>query len=178
MALTQGDIAFISFNADEDGWSTATTQFLTGTSDASTAIPVGGTFFLEADDENQVLHLYDDSKSGLPVTGFDFTSSLGLNQTDGSGVLREVDLEASTKVGNRIFWLGSQSNSDDGKNRPNRDRVFATDINGTGAATTLSYVGRYDFLKEDIINWDVNNGHGKGANYYGLAGRFNRTYAK
>ncbi|MFN6464904.1 MAG: putative Ig domain-containing protein [Nostoc sp. DedVER02] len=148
---------------------TATTQFLTGTSDASTAIPVGGTFFLEADDENQVLRLYDYSKSGLPVTGFDFTSSLGLTQTDGSGVLREVDLEASTKVGNRIFWLGSQSNSDDGKNRPNRDRIFATDITGAGASTTLSYVGRYNFLKEDIINWDVTNGHGKGANYYGLA---------
>ncbi|MDF5711033.1 MAG: CARDB domain-containing protein [Nostoc sp. S4] len=148
---------------------TATTQFLTGTSDASTAIPVGGTFFLEADDENQVLRLYDSSKSGLPVTGFDFTSSLGLTQSDGSGVLREVDLEAATEIGNRIFWLGSQSNSDDGKNRPNRDRVFATDVNGTGASTTLSYVGRYDFLKEDIINWDVTNGHGKGANYYGLA---------
>ncbi|MBH8565202.1 DUF11 domain-containing protein, partial [Nostoc sp. CENA67] len=154
---------------------TATTQFLTGTSDASTAIPVGGTFFLEADDENQVLRLYDFSKSGLPVTGFDFTSSLGLTQTDGSGELREVDLEASTTVGDayggklRIFWLGSQSNSDDGKNRPNRDRLFATDVSGTGASTTLSYVGRYDFLKEDIINWDVNNGHGKGANYYGLA---------
>ncbi|MEH2347596.1 MAG: CARDB domain-containing protein [Nostoc sp.] len=148
---------------------TATTQFLTGTSDASTAIPVGGTFFLEADDENQVLRLYDSSKSGLPVTGFDFTNSLGLTQTDGSGVLREVDLEASTKIGDRLFWLGSQSNSDDGKNRPNRDRIFATDITGTGASTTLSYVGRYNFLKEDIINWDVTNGHGKGANYYGLA---------
>ncbi|WP_265272132.1 CARDB domain-containing protein [Nostoc sp. KVJ3] len=148
---------------------TATTQFLTGTSDASTAIPVGGTFFLEADDENQVLRLYDSSKSGLAVTGFDFTSSLGLTQTDGSGALREVDLEASAKIGDRIFWLGSQSNSDDGKSRPNRDRIFATDISGTGASTTLSYTGRYDFLREDIINWDVNNGHGKGANYYGLA---------
>ncbi|MEH2068768.1 MAG: Ig-like domain-containing protein [Nostoc sp.] len=148
---------------------TATTQFLTGTSDASTAIPIGGTFFLEADDENQVLRLYDSSKSGLPVTGFDFTNSLGLTQSDGSGVLREVDLEAATEIGDRIFWLGSQSNSDDGKNRPNRDRVFATDVTGTGASTTLSYVGRYDFLKEDIINWDVTNGHGKGANYYGLA---------
>ncbi|MHC5925414.1 CARDB domain-containing protein, partial [Nostoc sp.] len=142
---------------------TATTQFLTGTSDASTAIPVGGTFFLEADDENQLLRLYDSSKSGLPITGFDFTSSLGLTEN------REVDLEASTRVGDRIFWLGSQSNSDDGKNRPNRDRIFATDISGTGASATLSYVGRYDFLKEDIINWDVTNGHGKGANYYGLA---------
>jgi len=148
---------------------TVTTQFLTGTSDASTAIPVGGTFFLEADDENQVLRLYDSGKSGLPVAGFDFTSSLGLTQTDGSGVLREVDLEASTRVGDSIFWLGSQSNSDDGKSRPNRDRVFATDITGTGASTTLSYGGRYNFLREDIINWDVTNGHGKGANFYGLA---------
>ncbi|WP_392531283.1 lamin tail domain-containing protein [Nostoc sp. C117] len=142
---------------------TATTQFLTGTSDASTAISVGGTFFLEADDENQLLRLYDSSKSGLPITGFDFTSSLGLTEN------REVDLEASTKIGDRIFWLGSQSNSDDGKSRPNRDRLFATDISGTGASSTLSYVGRYDFLKEDIINWDVTNAHGKGANYYGLA---------
>jgi predicted extracellular nuclease len=148
---------------------TATTQFLTGTSDASTAIAVGGTFFLEADDENQVLRLYDSSKSGLPVAGFDFTSSLGLTQTDGSGALREVDLEASTRKGDRLFWLGSQSNSDDGKSRLNRDRLFATDISGTGSSSTLSYVGRYDFLREDIINWDVNNGHGKGANYYGLA---------
>ena len=30
-------------------------------------------------------------------------------------------------------------------------------------------MGRYDFLKLDLINWDQNNGHGKGANYYGLA---------
>ncbi|MDZ8186393.1 MAG: putative Ig domain-containing protein [Nostoc sp. ChiSLP02] len=148
---------------------TATTEFLTGASDASTATSVGGTFFLEADDENQVLRLYDFSKSGLPITGFDFTSSLGLTQTNSSGVFREVDIEASTRVGDRIFWLGSQSNNDEGNNRPNRDRVFATDVSGAGASTTLSYAGRYDFLKEDIINWDVTNGHGKGANYYGLA---------
>ncbi len=103
----------------------------------------------------------------MPV--FDYTASLGLTDTSG-GVPREVDIEASTKVGNRIFWMGSQSNTDpDGKLRPNRDRVFATDISGTGASTSLSYVGRYDYLREDIIAWDVNNGHGKGANYYGLA---------
>ncbi|MVM38956.1 hypothetical protein GO730_17735 [Spirosoma sp. HMF3257] len=37
-----------------------------------------------------------------------------------------------------------------------------------GANTTLAYVSRYDYLREDIIAWDVNNVHGKGANYYGL----------
>ncbi|MBD2435604.1 DUF4347 domain-containing protein [Nostoc sp. FACHB-110] len=148
---------------------TTTTQFLTGTSDASTAISVGGTYFLAGDDENQVLRLYDYTKSGLPVGGFDFTSSLGLTQTNSSGILREVDIEASTRVGDRIFWLGSESNNDEGSNRPNRNRIFATDITGTGATATLTYAGRYDFLRQDIINWDVNNLHGKGANYYGLA---------
>jgi hypothetical protein len=29
-------------------------------------------------------------------------------------------------------------------------------------------VGRYDFLKLDLMNWDATNGHGRGANYYGL----------
>ena len=146
-----------------------TSRFLTGASNASTAIALNTNYMLVGDDENQVLRLYDRNNSGLPVAGFDYTASLGLTDTSG-GVPREVDIEASTKVGNRIFWMGSQSNTDpDGKLRPNRDRVFATDISGTGASTSLSYVGRYDYLREDIIAWDVNNGHGKGANYYGLA---------
>ena len=92
-------------------------------------------------DENQVLRLYDRKNSGLPITGFDFTTSLGLTDISG-GIPREVDIEASTRIGNRIYWMGSQSNNDDGSSRVNRDRIFATDISGTGASTTLSYVGR------------------------------------
>ena len=144
-----------------------TTRFHTGTSDASTAVVIDPSYMLVADDENQVLRLYNRQNSGLPVAGFDFTSSLGLTDVSG-GVPREVDLELSVRQGNRIFWLGSQSNADGGNARPNRDRVFATDVAGSGAATTLSYVGRYDFLRADILNWDATNGHGKGANYYGL----------
>ncbi|MFD2569251.1 putative Ig domain-containing protein [Spirosoma soli] len=144
-----------------------TTRFHTGVSDASTAILVDNNYMFVADDENQVLRLYNRQNSGLPVSGFDFTSSLGLTDISG-GTPREVDIEASIRRNNRIFWLGSISNADGGNLRPNRDRIFATDVTGNGAASTLSYVGRYDFLREDIINWDVNNGHGKGANYYGL----------
>jgi hypothetical protein len=53
---------------------------------------------LVADDENQVLQLYDRTKSGLPSTGFDFTAQLGLTDISGN-TPREVDLEASTRVG-------------------------------------------------------------------------------
>ncbi len=146
----------------------ASTRFHTGTSDASTAVALDNNYMLVGDDENQGLRLYDRQNSGLPLKVFDFTSSLGLTDLSG-GLPREVDIEASTRVGNRIYWLGSHSNSASGANRPNRRRLFATDITGTGAATTLSYVGRYDDLRTDLINWDVNDVHGLGANFFGLA---------
>jgi predicted extracellular nuclease len=146
-----------------------TSRFLTGASNASTAIAIDSQYMLVGDDENQALRLYDRTNSGLAINSFDYTSSLGLTDTSG-GIPREVDIEASAQLGNRIYWLGSQSNTDPaGNNRPNRDRVFATDKSGSGNNTALSYAGRYDFLREDIIAWDVSNGHGKGANFYGLA---------
>lgn len=143
-------------------------RFHTGTSDASSAVLVDGLHMLVADDENQLLRLYDRANSGLPVKGFDFTSLLQLTDVNNSDILREVDIEASIRQNNRIFWFGSQSNNDEGEVRPNRNRVFATDVAGSGDSATLIYVGRYDFLKNDILNWDMNNVHGKGANFYGL----------
>ncbi len=146
---------------------TSTTRFHTGTSDASTAQMIDNNLMIVGDDENQALRIYNRQNSGLPIKSFDFTSSLDL--TDASaGVLREVDIEASAKAGNRIFWLGSHSNASNGNARPNRYRFFATDIAGSGSETTLAYVGRYDGLKTDLLAWDANNGHGLGANYLGL----------
>jgi uncharacterized repeat protein (TIGR01451 family) len=151
------------------------TQFVTGASDGSTAIPVDSQYTWVGDDEDQVIRLHSRSASGWPQNSVNFTPTngagdppLGLTDISG-GIPREVDIEASTRVGNRLFWMGSQSNSPSGNLRPNRDRVFATDASGSGAGSTLTFVGRYDFLREDLIAWDVNNVHGKGANYYGLA---------
>ena len=144
------------------------TRFHTGTSDASTTQMIDNNLMIVGDDENQALRLYNRQNSGLPVNSFDFTTSFGLTDASAGGVLREVDIEASAKVGNRIYWMGSHSNSSGGSNRPNRSRFFATDIAGTGNTTTLSYVGRYDNLKTELLAWDANNGHGLGANYLGL----------
>ncbi|MBD2705049.1 lamin tail domain-containing protein [Spirosoma sp. BT702] len=158
----------INYAASAASATPASTRFHTGVSDASTAISIDANTMLVADDENQVLRLYNRQNSGLPIAGFDFTTSLALTDISG-GVPREVDIEGATRLNNRIFWMGSLSNADGGNNRPNRNRIFATDVAGTGAGTTLSYVGRYDYLRNDIIAWDVNNIHGKGPNYYGLA---------
>ncbi len=146
----------------------AATVFHTGKSDASTAIAVDANYMFVADDENQGIRLYDRKNSGLPTATFDFTANLGLTDING-GVPREVDIEASAQNGNRIYWLGSHSNAAAGESRPNRSRLFATDISGSGVNSILSYVGRYDNLKTDLINWDTNNLHGLGANYFGLA---------
>ncbi|QDK77247.1 hypothetical protein EXU85_01010 [Spirosoma sp. KCTC 42546] len=157
----------LNYAASAASTTPALTRFHTGASDASTAIRVDADYMLVGDSENQVLRLYNRQNSGLPLAGFDYSSSLNLTDLAGA-VPREVALEASAIAGNRIYWFGSQSNKAGGGARPNRDRVYATDVTLNGANTTLAYVSRYDYLREDIIAWDVNNSHGKGANYYGL----------
>jgi hypothetical protein len=140
-------------------------RFHTGASDGSTAIAIDSNLMFVGDDENQTIRLYQRDYSGLPVSEFPFAPDLGLTAQEAG----EVDLEASTRVGNRLYWLGSQSNNNAAQARTNRSRVFATDLSGTGAGSTLTFVGRYDHLREDLVNWDVSNLHGKGSNYYGFA---------
>ena len=144
-----------------------TTRFFTGASDGSAAMDVGGGYMLVGDDENQALRLYNRSNSGMPANSFDFTSSLNLTQLSG-GIPREMDIEASTRSGNTIYWLGSHSNASGGNNRPNRSRIFSTTLTGTGSSASLTYVARYDFFKADLQTWDSSNAHGLGANFFGL----------
>jgi predicted extracellular nuclease len=153
----------INYAASAASVNPSTTRFLTGTSDASTAIAIDADYMLVGDDEDQTIRLYDRNNSGLPVASFDFTSALGLVGSS------EVDIEASTKVGNVIYWMGSHGNNSSGNDRPNRERIFATQVSGTGAATTLTSLGYYQFLENDLIAWDNSNGHGLGAGFLGLA---------
>ncbi|MFN4144783.1 MAG: ExeM/NucH family extracellular endonuclease, partial [Runella sp.] len=140
------------------------TRFMTGVSDASTAQALDANYMVVADDENQVIRLYHRFFSGLPLKTFDFNTSLGVTSPN-----PEVDIESSVMIGNRIYWLGSHSNSASGALRPNRYRLFATDVNNTGIAATLSYVGRFEGLRADLLAWDAANGHGLGANALGFA---------
>jgi uncharacterized protein len=153
----------INYAASAASTNPASTRFLTGTSDASTAIALDSTYMLVGDDEDQTIRLYDRTKSGLPVNAFNFTSSLGLSGSS------EVDIEASTRVGNTIYWMGSHSNNSSGSDRPNRERIFSTSLSGSGANTSLSFNGYYQFLEDDLIAWDNANGHGLGAGFLGLA---------
>ncbi|MFN3628722.1 MAG: ExeM/NucH family extracellular endonuclease, partial [Casimicrobiaceae bacterium] len=150
----------------------AQSRFITGACDASSAVRIDNDAFVIANDEDQRLRVYPAAGSGAHVGGLggglDVTSLLGLTDLSG-GSPREVDIEASARIGNRIYWLGSHGNSAGGANRPNRSRLFATDIAGSGTAATLTFVGYYANLKADLIAWDNANGHGLGAGALGLA---------
>ena len=146
---------------------TPATRFGSGMSGASTAIALDGNTMLVGDDDSQALRLFARGASGPSLRAFDPTPSLGLHGDTGNGASREVDIEASARSGNRIYWLGSHSNASGGDLRPDRGRLFAT--NWSPSTGALAYVGRYDNLRADLVQWDRTGAHGKGANYYKLA---------
>ena len=127
-----------------------TARYFSGSGNLSTAIDVGDGYFLGADDENNVIRLYHGARSGPPVDSFDFTGQLPFGNT-------EVDIEAAARTGNTIYWLGSMSNGSSGKLEPARSTLFETTVSGSGADTTLSYVGSYTGLRSDLIDWDEQN---------------------
>lgn len=146
----------------------ATSRFHTGTQDGSAAIDAGDGHFVSADDELQVLRLYDADASGLPVAAFDMGQALVdagfLGEADD-----ELDLEAAARLGDVAYWFGSHGNGTDGDDEPDRESFFTTTISGSGAATTLAFGAGYGHLLDDMIAWDDTDGHGLGASALGLA---------
>jgi hypothetical protein len=143
-------------------------------SDISGAVAIDDTLVFVDNNEDAVLRLYARYPSvscAATLYTKNVESSLGFTGSD-----LTADLESAAKrvdtTGTKIFWLGSLGNSASGNLRPNRNRVFATRVNGNGTGTppyTLTYLGRYDKLRDDVLAWDTNNGHGLGASYFGLA---------
>ena len=134
----------------------ATTRYLTGSSDISTAIDVGGGYVLVGNDETNTLGLYHQDSSGAPVKTWNFGAQMGGPE--------EIDIEASARSGNTISWTGSMGNSKSGGLKPDRSILFTATISGSGAATELSFGGYYRGLRADLIAWDQANG-----NHFGFA---------
>ncbi|MFG3286855.1 DUF3616 domain-containing protein [Streptomyces sp. NPDC048111] len=128
----------------------ADTRYLTGSSDASAAVDVGGGYVVVADDESNTLRLYDRSASGAPVRTWDFSSRLGVS--------KEIDIEGAARVGNTIYWTGSLGNNKDGEYKADRNTVFSTTVTGSGAATQLGVGGSYKKLRDGLVAWDHANG--------------------
>ncbi|MFB6479698.1 hypothetical protein ACFCXF_05050 [Streptomyces virginiae] len=146
----------LSYAASAAVQNPADARYLTGSADASAAVDVGGGYAVVADDESNVLRLYDRSRSGAPVRTWDFSSQLGVS--------KEVDIEGATRIGNTIYWTGSLGNNKDGEYKAPRNTVFTTTVSGSGASAQLTYGRSYKKLRDDLVAWDKANG-----NKYGFA---------
>ncbi|PWW59542.1 ExeM/NucH family extracellular endonuclease [Actinokineospora spheciospongiae] len=127
-----------------------------GGSDASTAVDLGGGAMVVADDETNVLRVYDREHSRYPASSFDVRAA-GLALRD-SDVTREIDIEAAARRGDTIYWVGSQGQNSSAKTRLNRQELFTTTVTGTGTTATLALGGSYQKLRDDLIAWDNANG--------------------
>lgn len=149
----------LNYGASAASATPANTIWPTGISDASAAIAIDTDYYIAADDEINTLNVYSRSASGLPLKTYSYTSHLNLPEPSKP----EVDLEASarsTSDASKIYWLGSMSN---GKspfdNKPNRNRLFATTISGSGASTTFTFSGYYGNLRASLIGWGDTHGY-------------------
>jgi Protein of unknown function (DUF3616) len=119
-----------------------------GMRDASAAVAVSSNLFIVADDENNTLRLYSADHAGPPLKEFEFDDFLEVTRKS-----PEADLEGGALIGNRAFWIGSHGRNKDGKERPNRHRLFATDIAITNGEVTLKPVGQpCKRLLDDLIH--------------------------
>jgi hypothetical protein len=119
-----------------------------GMCDASGAVVLDATHFAVADDEDNVLRVYDGEKGGDPVYSVDVSRSLALPIKKKTP---EADIEAATRVGDRALWLTSHGRSSKGKLQPSRFRFFATTAPAHGFE--LAPVGTaYQSLLQDMIS--------------------------
>jgi len=108
-----------------------------GLCDASAAVALGEGRFLVASDEDNILRLYDSAGPATPLKEFDMNGFLEV-----VGRSTEADLEGAAMVGDRVYWIGSHGRNVIGKERLNRDRLFATDVSRNEAEVNLVPVGR------------------------------------
>jgi len=133
-----------------------------GSSDASTAIALPDNFMIVADDEANVLRVYPRG-GGAAVKEWSY-------ELEGPKLAKELDLEAGTRIGDTLYFTGSNSNKKDGADAAaDRSHLFAVKVSGTGAATAFDYVGQFSLLEAQLIAWDTGNLHGLGANRFGFA---------
>ncbi len=129
-----------------------------GTCDASGAVPLDARRFAVADDENNVIRIYDAERGGPPVYSVDLSPELDLGgdrkqkrkKKSHDAPAPEVDLEAATRLGDRAVWLSSHARNKKGKVKDERLRFFATTLPTAGSEVRLTSPANGTLL-EDLI---------------------------
>lgn len=124
------------------------------TCDGSGALAVSFTYFIDVNDEDQVVRLYERAKPAAPVQAIDISAALGLAAN------AEGDLEDLERVGNRVFVTTSHGRKASGNLDRARYKLAAFDLAGTPPAITLASAGTSSLLLDQMLvagNWDAPN---------------------
>lgn len=131
------------------------TTFFSGTSDGSAAAETDSNWMFVADDEDNLIRLYNRNLSGQPVYSFDAGTAVGASaECDFEG----ASLSKKFNPGRRIYWIGSLGNNKDGVLKADRNVVIATNIQDTGSAATLSMQSYHKGFRNSLITWGNNLG--------------------
>lgn len=126
----------------------------TGMCDASGAVALSDRKFVVADDEDNVLRVYDVERGGAPLGGADVSRGLKLplkkkKKKPGAPVAPEADIEAAARLGDRAYFMTSHGRNSKGKLKPERLRFFATTTPEDG---DIEVIGEpYDSLLDDLL---------------------------
>ena len=112
-------------------------QTFHGASDISAAVFLDQTRFAAADDETNILRIYDVNSPQSPVFSLDLNAFLEIEDK-----FPEADIEAAARVDDRIYWITSHGRNSDGKPRPNRYRFFCTKLKVVGNGPQIEPVGK------------------------------------
>lgn len=116
--------------------------------EASTGVYVDNKHFVVVSDESNTFRLYERGKPE-PVGSVNLRKFIGFKKSD---------IEASAKIGDRIYWLSSHSRKKDGSEDAKRRVFFATKIGSTNGLPILTGEGRVvkDLLSGIIAAAGVN----------------------
>jgi Protein of unknown function (DUF3616) len=122
-----------------------------GAVDGSAGADVGGGFFVGATDEDNKLRLYDAQGGPSPRT-LDVGVETAVKSALGLEKIKECDLEGAAKIGDLIFWIGSHGRNKAGKEKKERQVLFATKLTGVGKDAKLEIAGKvYTHLIDDLL---------------------------
>ena len=128
----------------------------TGMCDASGAVALTDTLFAVADDEDNLLRIYDARRGGAAVATSDPLSDMALDLASTgkhkhAKKPRELDIEGATRLGDLALWITSHGRSSSGKERPERLVLFGTTA-PAGAARIERVGAPYVHLMDELTS--------------------------
>ncbi len=124
------------------------TLVFTGMCDASGGVALSATLMVVANDEDNVLRVFDVRTGGAPIATLDVSAGLALPIKKKGAP--ETDLEASTRLGDQLVWMTSHGRNKNAKEKPERLRLFATTAPVDGLGLAISGTP-YELLLDDLI---------------------------